>query len=160
MCPLNEKTYTIVELNKAIKQALSFEFPEDIWVCGEIQDLKIPLGARKHIYFNLAQKHPEKNEILAKIPAALFENIRFKVEVKLRKNNISSSLKKDIEVRLLCKVDFYPKSGRLSLIIHDIDPAYTLGKIAQTRQKIIDELNNSKYFLGIIVFLLSLATWL
>jgi len=134
------KTYTIVELNQAIKQALSFEFPGDIWVCGEIQDLRIPFGAKKHIYFNLAQKHHEKNEILAQIPAALFESIRFKVEAKLKENNISPSLKKDIEVRLLCKVDFYPKSGRLSLIVYDIDPAYTLGKIAQTRQKIIEEL--------------------
>jgi exodeoxyribonuclease VII large subunit len=38
---------------------------------------------------------------------------------------------------LLCKVDFYPPFGQVRLIVESIDPVYTLGKIAQDRQRLI-----------------------
>ena len=46
-------------------------------------------------------------------------------------------LKDDIEVKFLCKVDFYPPHGAVRLIVESIDPVYTLGKIAQERQRLI-----------------------
>lgn len=138
---MTKKIYTILELNNEIRRVINSEFPEYVWVCGEIKDLRnSPSRFKKHVYFNLAQKHPEADELLAQTGAALFENNRKKIERQLEVKDIYDFLKNDLEVKLLCKVNFYPKMGRFSLIIVNIDPAYTLGKLAQSRQKILQEL--------------------
>ncbi len=139
--PDRNKTYTVLELNAAIKQVLDFEFPDYIWICGEIQDFRVsPSRFKKHVYFNLVQKHPELDQVLAQISTALFQNTLPKIERRLETGDIADCLKNGLEVKLLCKVNFYPKQGRCNLIIADIDPAYTLGKLAQAKQKILKEL--------------------
>lgn len=134
-----EKIYSILELNTAIRTLIKKEFPEYIWVCGEIQDLRISKDKR-HIYFNLVQKHPEADEIISKVNAAIFENYRSDIFNRLKEIGASFELKDDIEVKLLCALDLYPKTGNFSLIVIDIDPIYTLGKVAQSRQRIIGDL--------------------
>ena len=49
-------------------------------------------------------------------------------------------MKDDIEVKFLCRVDFYPPHGAVRLVVESIDPIYTLGKIAQEKQKLIAQL--------------------
>ena len=55
----------------------------------------------------------------------------------LKKAENAFELKDDIEVKFLCKVDFYPGHGQVRLIVESIDPVHTLGKIAQDRQRLI-----------------------
>ncbi|MEM7816635.1 MAG: exodeoxyribonuclease VII large subunit [Candidatus Aenigmatarchaeota archaeon] len=134
-----EKIYSLLELNNIVRSLIRREFPENIWVCGEIQDLK-DRKDKKHIYFNLVQKHPEGDEVIAQAKAIIFEDTKLLINKKIENNNINFKLKDDIEVKLLCRVDFYPKWGEYRLVVLDIDPIYTLGKIAQNRQRIIEEL--------------------
>ncbi|MCM8823479.1 MAG: exodeoxyribonuclease VII large subunit [Candidatus Omnitrophica bacterium] len=134
-----EKVYTILELNTAVRQIIKSEFPEYIWVCGEIKDLKISKDKR-HIYFELIQKHPEADEIIAKVNAAIFESKKPLIFERINQTNGAFELKNDIEVKFLCEVDLYPKSGQYNLVIVDIDPVYTLGKFAQNRERIIEDL--------------------
>lgn len=131
-----EKIYTISELNNVVKKLIRQEFPDYIWVCAEIQDLK----DRGTISLNLVQKHAELNEIVAQVRAVIFENVKPQIIKRIREADNAFELKKDIEVKLLCKVDLYVKNGQFSLTVVDIDPIYTLGKIAQGRQRIIEEL--------------------
>jgi len=42
----------------------------------------------------------------------------------------------------LCKLDLYPPHGHYSIIIKDIDPEFTLGKLAQSREAIIQYLRS------------------
>lgn len=132
-----EKVFTILELNNLLRDIVRREFPEYIWVCGEVQDLSI---RKKHIYFNLVQKHPEVDEIIAQAKGIIFENSKDVIFKRLENNGKGFELKNDIEIKVMCKVDFYPKFGQYRLIVVDIDPIYTLGKIAQNRQKIIEAL--------------------
>ncbi len=134
-----EKVYTISELNTLIKQIINYEFPDYVWVCGEIQDLKIREN-KKHIYFNLVQKHPEIDEILAKAKAIIFERTKAYIQFRFKKKSLSSFLKDGIEVKVLVRVNFYPKWGEYRLEVFDIDPIYTLGKIAQNRERVLSEL--------------------
>ncbi|MDP2923652.1 MAG: exodeoxyribonuclease VII large subunit [Candidatus Omnitrophota bacterium] len=131
-----EKIYTISELNNVVKKLIRQEFPDYIWVCAEIQDLK----DRGTISLNLVQKHAEFNEIVAQVRAVIFENVKPQIIKRIKEADNAFELKKDIEVKLLCKVDLYVKNGQFSLTVVDIDPIYTLGKIAQGRQRIIEEL--------------------
>ncbi len=132
-----EKLYTISELNNTIRKLIRNEFPDYIWVCGEIQDLR---KDKKHIYFNLVQKHPEADQIIAQVKSIIFEDSKLFIFKRLKEADSAFELKDDIEVKLLCKVDLYPKWGEYRLIVVDVDPIYTLGKVAQNRQRIIEDL--------------------
>ena len=132
----SEKTYTVLELNTAVKNLIRNEFPDHVWVCGEIQDLR----DRGVINLNLVQKHQKFDEITAQAKAVIFENIKPLIMRRLKEADETFELKKDIEVKLLCRVDLYAKTGQFSLTVVDIDPYFTLGKIAASRQKIIEEL--------------------
>jgi exodeoxyribonuclease VII large subunit len=134
-----EKVYSILELNSAVKDAIKAKFSQYIWVCGEIQDMRASRG-RGHIYFNCVEKDPDSDTIIAQVSAALFAGRVPKIFNKLKSVDPEFKLKNDIEVKLLCQIDLYPKSGRYNIIVVDIDPVYTLGKIAQNRQKIIADL--------------------
>ncbi|MCK9574111.1 MAG: exodeoxyribonuclease VII large subunit [Candidatus Omnitrophica bacterium] len=131
-----EKVYSILELNNTVKKLIRMDFPDYVWVCGEIQDLR----DRGTVNLNLVQKHPEANEIMAQVNAVIFENIKPQITKRIAETNGAFELKKDIEVKLLCKVDLYVKTGKFSLTVFDIDTVYTLGKMAQSRQRIIEEL--------------------
>jgi exodeoxyribonuclease VII large subunit len=134
-----EKIYTILELNNSVRRLIKDEFPEAIWVCGEIQDFKASKDKR-HIYFNLAQKHPEADEIIAQVNAKIFESHKPQIFKRLQEIGLDFELKNDIEVKLKCEVDLYAKQGSFGLVVVDIDPIYTIGKIAQGRQRIIEDL--------------------
>ena len=67
-----EKVYSVLELNTAVRKLIHSEFPEYIWVYGEIKDLKISRNKR-HIYFDLVQKHHDTDEIVAKVGTVIFE---------------------------------------------------------------------------------------
>ena len=134
-----KEVYTVLELNNAVRKVLKNEFCEYVWVCAEIQDLRASKDKR-HVYFSLVQKHPELDQIVAKASAAIFEGRKQQIFQKLKLADSSFELRNDIEVKLLCEVDLYPKTGNFNLIIVDIDPTYTLGKIAQSRRKIIEDL--------------------
>lgn len=135
----SEKVYTILELNNTVRGVIKSGFPEYIWVCGEIKDLRASKD-RRHIYFDLIQKHPKANEIIAKVGVAIFQGRKPRIFKRIEETDGAFELKNDIEVKFLCEIDLYPKSGQYNLIVVDIDPVYTLGKFAQNRQKIIEEL--------------------
>ncbi|UCG35259.1 MAG: exodeoxyribonuclease VII large subunit, partial [Candidatus Omnitrophota bacterium] len=134
-----EKVYSVLELNTVVRDLIRAEFPDYIWVCGEIQGLR-PERDKKHTYFELVQKHSEADEIIAKVRIALFSNRKPVIFERIQKTEMPFELKNDIEVKLLCEVSLHPPTGQYSLIAIDIDPIYTLGKVAQNRQRIIEEL--------------------
>ena len=92
-----EKIYTISELNNIVRGLIKEKFPQRIWICGEIQDFK-PSSNRRHIYFNLAQKHPEVDEIIAKANAVIWESLKPKIMHRLSQAEANFELKNDIEV--------------------------------------------------------------
>ncbi|MFC1515099.1 exodeoxyribonuclease VII large subunit [Candidatus Omnitrophota bacterium] len=134
-----DKTYTILELNTTVRNLIKGHFTTYIWVCGEIQGLR-PDRNKKHTYFELVQKHAQSPEIAAKVKVALFAGRKPLIDERIAKSQGAFELKNDIEVKFLCEVSLHPPTGQYSLIIIDIDPVYTLGKVAQNRLKIIAEL--------------------
>ena len=131
-----DRVFTISELNERIRSLIKTEFPQYIWVCGEI----FRIQDKGHVYIDIVQKQPQTNQVLAQATAIIFNNIKFRIEKKLKEADAEFKLKEGIEVKFLCEVDYYTKGSRLSLRIFDIDPVYTLGRIAQLRQKIIEDL--------------------
>ncbi|MBU0469658.1 MAG: exodeoxyribonuclease VII large subunit [Candidatus Omnitrophica bacterium] len=142
---MSDDFFTISQLNKFIKDVITSGFPQTIWVCGEIQGYDRN-KSRSHVFFELVEKDPESKDIIAKIGLVIFAGKKSQIEVTLRKSENAFSLKDDIEVKFACKVDFYAPHGIVRLIVDEIDPVHTLGKLAQEKQKLIAELKNKGVF--------------
>jgi exodeoxyribonuclease VII large subunit len=130
------ESYKVSELNKFIKDVLNAGFPQIIWICGEIQGYNRNKD-KSHVFFEMVEKHPESKEVLAKVGLVIFAGRKSFIEGVLKKSENAFQLKDDIEVRLACKIDFYVPHGAVRLVVENIDPVYTLGKLAQERQRLI-----------------------
>ncbi|MBF0503540.1 MAG: exodeoxyribonuclease VII large subunit [Candidatus Omnitrophica bacterium] len=133
---MSDEFLTVSELNNFIRDVLKSGFPGAVWVCGEIQGYDRGKD-KKHIFFELCEKDAATQDITARIGLVIFAPVRPKIDAILKKGENAFELKDDIEVKFLCKVDFYPGHGQVRLIVESIDPVYTLGKIAQDRQRLI-----------------------
>ncbi len=126
-----------------VRDVLAAGFPRAVWVCGEIQNYDRNKG-KQHAFFELVEKSSGgAQDVKARVGLVIWANTRPKIETVLKRAENAFELKDDIEVKFLCRVDFYPGFGQLRLIVEDIDPVYTLGKIAQDRQKLIAELTKA-----------------
>lgn len=132
---MNDQFFTVSELNTLIRDILASGFPQPVWICGEIQGFRV--DQKGHAYFELCENEEESHNVKAKIRVSLWNTRRTFIESVLKRAENAFSLKDGIQVKFLCKVDFWTKGGSLSLTVENIDPAYTLGKIAQERQKLI-----------------------
>lgn len=136
---MDEKTYTISELNESIRYTLQARFSPYIWVQGELMGWD--RGKHKqHIYFELCEKEEESDNILARISCVMFQESVLNIFEKLSLCENPFNLEDGLHIRFKCKVDFYPAWGKCQLIVIDIDPVWTLGKLFQTRQKLLDDL--------------------
>jgi len=151
-----EKTYTILELNTEIEKILENSFSELIWVGGEIIGFDKQKNQR-NMFFQLQEKSPDKDQIISKISAVIFNSDIKRILEKFQQANIGSELRDGLEIRVLCKIDVYPPWGEYKMIIKDIDPKFTLGKLAQSRETIVQYLRiknlldkNKKTFLSLV----------
>lgn len=133
---MNEEFFTVSEFNQFVKDVINAGFPQALWVCGEIQGFDRNRD-KKHVFFELIEKDTTSQDIKARIGLVIFSNRRDFIFETLKKSENAFDLKDDIEVKFLCKVDFYQPHGALRLIVENIDPVYTLGKLAQEKQKLI-----------------------
>jgi len=133
-----QKTYTILELNSEIEQILEGSFAELIWVRGEVTGFDKQKGS-KNIFFQLQEKNPDKDQIISKISASIFNSDINKILQKFSQIS-NAELRDGLEIRALCRIDVYPPWGEYKVVIKDIDPEFTLGKLAQTRVMIIKDL--------------------
>ncbi len=131
---MSEEFLTVSELGNFIKDVLKSGFPRALWVCGEIQELR---EKNNHLYFTLSEKEASSNQVVAKIGATIWANTRLKIDQILKSTENGFALKEDIQVKLLLKIDYYAPFGQIRAIVESIDPVYTLGKIAQDRQRLI-----------------------
>ena len=129
----------VSELNGYIKEVINAGFPHPVWVCGEIQGYDRNKN-RNHIFFELVEKDPLSSDIVAKAGLVIFSGRKAQIQNILKESENNFTLKDDIEVKFACTIDFYPPHGAVRLIVESIDPTYTLGKLAQEKQKLIAKL--------------------
>ncbi|MBF0479559.1 MAG: exodeoxyribonuclease VII large subunit [Candidatus Omnitrophica bacterium] len=131
-----DNLFTISELNGFIKDVLNAGFPQTVWVCGEIQGFDRNKG-KSHIFFELVEKDERSKDVKARVGVVIWEGKKAQINQILKKSENAFELKDDIEVKFACKVDYYVPHGAVRLVVESIDPVYTLGKLAQEKQKLI-----------------------
>ena len=113
--------------------ALRRAFPEQVWVRGEVQNLKrYPSG---HTYFSLVEKGTGTGDkVRARLACVLFRDDRAAVNRAL-KEVPGAELGNDVEVRIRGRVSVY--QGQLQLVMSAIDPVFTVGGIAANRERVL-----------------------
>jgi exodeoxyribonuclease VII large subunit len=124
-------TYTVGELAEAINDALRRGFSDGVWVRGEISGWS---DRGQHAYFTLVDDDGTK----ATINVQFFANARMRLRPMLQKHRLR--LADGMKVRVFGYLDYYAPNGRIGLKMTGIDPRYTLGDIAQSRDEVIRRL--------------------
>jgi len=135
-------SFTVSDLNARVHRALLRAFPDTLWIVGELAGFDRNRH-RPHVHFDLVEKatDAEGGAIKASVNAVVFERTRRALEKKLAQSEAPFELKDGIEVRLLVRVDLYEPKGSYQLVVEDIDPIHTLGKLAQNRAAVLAELD-------------------
>ena len=125
-------TYTVGELADAINDRLRRGFRDGVWVRGEIDGLK---QGGPHTYFSLVERVDGTKAVLN---VQLFAPMKRKLTPLLKRNRLV--LGDGMKVRIHGHLDFWAAGGRLGLKMAGLDPRYTLGEIAQTRDEVLRRL--------------------
>lgn len=132
---MNEKL-SLYELQLIIKDSLYMALPDMYWVIAEISEIKENYAG--HCYLELIEKLPDDKNIRARVKAVAWSN-RYRFLKSYFENITGESLKEGLKVLIRIKVEYHEVYG-LSLIISDIDPAFTIGELAIKRQQILKRL--------------------
>src|SRR6478735_5498597 len=125
-------TYTVSQLATAINESLRRRFSDGVWVRGEIQSL---YERGPHLYFKLLET---VDGATASVDVALFAPSRSRLRPILLKHRLA--LADGLKVRIFGQLDFYAVNGKLSLKMSGLDPRFTLGELALSREELIRRL--------------------
>lgn len=129
-------TYTLSQLLGSVRRCLEAGFTGKYWIQAETSDLRRS-GYAGHAYLELLEKG-ENGVVVAKTRANIWANRYEDILYRFGKAGLPP-LASGMTILALVQVSFHEQFG-LSLVIHDIDPSYSLGEIARLRQQTIARL--------------------
>lgn len=128
-------TFSVAGLCAAINDHVAAGFPDEIWVHGAISGLT--RSANGHVYFDLVDPTVESGTATAAVlPVALFSSSKQVVNRILRRAG-GMRMHDGIEIRIRGRVSYYPRQGRIQLVMSLIDPNFTLGQMANARRDLL-----------------------
>lgn len=133
---------SLTELQLIIRDSLYMSLPDFYWVTAEISELKENNSG--HCYLELIEKNPDEKNVRARVRAIIWSN-RFRFLKAFFEDSTKETLREGLKVLVKIKVEYHEIYG-LSLIISDIDPAFTIGDMAMKRQLIIKKLEQEGVF--------------
>jgi len=131
-----DKHISLYELNKEVRKALKSNLSEYYWVIGEISEIK--LNNTGHCYLELVEKDESTDNLRARARAIIWSST-FRILQPYFETTTRIKLTKGIKVLIKVVVEFHELYG-YSLIITDIEPGYTIGELARTKQETINRL--------------------
>jgi exodeoxyribonuclease VII large subunit len=136
------QTWSVAELGRALRLALADRFPTEVWVRGEIRNLRPP-NANGHRYFELVEAGAEPGaRPTASLSVALFDRARRQVNETLRSAGGAMRMADGIEIRIRGSIDWWVASGRLQFVMSDIDPVFTIGQLDIERARLLARLHD------------------
>lgn len=127
---------TLYELNRMVRDALFGGLPQLLWIRAETSDVRV--NQNGHCYLEFIEKDGAGKSIVAKARAAIWSNI-FVLLRTYFESATGQPFTSGLKVMVQVSVEYHEVYG-LSLNVHDIDPAYTLGDQALNRAAILRQL--------------------
>jgi len=139
--PTGDNILRLSELSAIVAGVFQHHFAaERFWVTAEITGMRLSRG---HCYLQLAEKDENgttpKAEFRGNIWSFQYERLSQRFF-----RMTGSPLKENLEVLLCVEVKYHERYG-LSLIIHDIDPAYTMGRMEMEKRQTLERLRKEGY---------------
>lgn len=128
-------TLTVSELSTRIGAVIRKGFGGPLWVEGEIHSLSRP--ASGHVYFDLVEPSATGRRQAASVPVVLWESDKHGVNQTLKQSGAGLRMTDGLAVRIRGTVGFYNAQSRVQLQMTAIDPAYTLGRMAAERDRLL-----------------------
>ena len=133
---------SLTELQLIIRDSIYLALPDFYWVVAEISEIKQNYSG--HCYLELIEKQDDETSVKARIKAVIWSN-RYNFISSFFENSTGQSLKEGLKILVKARVEYHQLYG-LSLVISDIDPAFTLGEMAAKRLQIIKRLEQEGVF--------------
>lgn len=137
-----EPTWSVSEIGEALGGALRRAFPDEVWIRGEIRNLS--RGRAGMVWFDLVEPVPGGDHTrppTARLPVVLFDAARRRVNARLHQAGGGVRMSDGTEVRVRGRLGWYTPGGRLQLQMSDIDPSFTLGRLAADRERLLRALD-------------------
>lgn len=142
----------MAELSEAIDLSLRQAFPTELWVRGEIRNLKRgsrrsgspEIASGRMVWFDLVEPQADRSlgrPVQATLPVVLFDLARRQVNARLTSAGGAVRMEDGTEVRIQGRLGWWPSGGRLQLTMSDIDPEFTLGRLAADRERLLRKLD-------------------
>ncbi len=126
---------TVSQLGELVRKGLRTLFGDFLWVEGQVSNLHAARSG--HLYFDLVEPSDEPGQAPAAIfNVALWRGVRTEVERTLTETG-GLALADDLLIRIRARLEFYVPRGRLQLIMEEIDPGFTLGRLAVERERLL-----------------------
>ncbi|MCK9628853.1 MAG: exodeoxyribonuclease VII large subunit [Bacteroidales bacterium] len=132
----------LADLQEQVRQSIEQRFNGKYWITAEISEIKNHYSG--HCYLDLIDKNPGEDAISAKAQAIIWAN-NYRMLKPFFETTTGSPLSKGMHVLVYVQVQFSSLYG-LSLVITDIDPAFTVGEQELLRQETINRLKNEGMF--------------
>ena len=136
----SERTFTLLELNRMVRETIERQMDGKYWVEAELSDLH----DRNHCYMELVENAPFGPTPLAKARAVCWANRWTALRSKFERQT-QQQLRPGIKVRMMVTPTFHEAYG-FAYQVSDIDPDYTLGDIVRKRMEIIRQLKEAGIF--------------
>lgn len=131
-----EGKISLFELQQMIRDSLYLSLPDFYWVTAEIAEIRENYSG--HCYLELIEKQEDDKNVRARVKAVIWSN-RFRFLNSFFRDATGDYLREGMKILVKSKIEYHELYG-LSLVISDIDPAYTIGEMALKRQLIIKRL--------------------
>ncbi len=135
--PSTGHAISLRELNTIISKLVSVSDTYNRWVTAEVLDVSIRGG---HCYMELIDKDPATGNIMARNRGIIWANNYGRISAGFL-DATGQRFATGLKVLLCVSANFHPVFG-MSLIITDVDPAYTMGELQRRRLLILNRLKN------------------
>jgi Exonuclease VII, large subunit len=131
-----EPSFSLLELNRRVKNALRDHLPETYWVRAETSDVR--RNQNGHCYLEFVEKDAVTQSIIAKARGVIWSNV-FQMLSAYFETETGQSFTSGLNVLVRVAVEFHELYG-YSLTVVDVDPSFTVGEIARNRQRVLRQL--------------------
>ncbi|MGQ0552877.1 MAG: exodeoxyribonuclease VII large subunit [Planctomycetota bacterium] len=132
-------TWTIPQVAARLRSALSTAFPEPFWLVGEVNGLaRSRHSSSGHWYFQLVDDQAPDPARRASLSVILWRQAAQRLFGP--RGRLPQPPEDGLVLRVRVKPDWYEPSGRLSFVIDDVDPEFTLGTLDRQRRELLARL--------------------
>jgi exodeoxyribonuclease VII large subunit len=130
------QSFSLLELNRFVREVVKNNFPDTYWVRAETSDVR--RNANGHCYLEFIEKDPVTQNIVARARGVIWANT-FRLLESYFQSQTGTTFTSGMGVLIRVSVEFHEQYG-YSLTVVDIDPSFTIGEMARNRMLVIRRL--------------------